>query len=222
MEKTVKLIENFCSYQGEGPDSGQAMIILRFKTCNRKCPWCDTAVKMRISAEAPYQLSDIQNTIYQKRSGILVTGGEPTVPKHIAEAAMLLNELDYPIANVETNGYGLLDLYGRVRGQKNIHFMYSPKLFHSDDLEAAIELTDKILDHDNIYIKVVFEEEMMVRNYLEYLTSVIDKSQSHKVWLMPEGVNRADLIKNSEIVFDACEKYKFNFSSRNHIIFGFV
>ena len=62
MEKSVKLIENFVSWQGEGPDSGQAMIILRFKSCNLRCPWCDTAVKMRISAEAPHSLSDIQKT----------------------------------------------------------------------------------------------------------------------------------------------------------------
>lgn len=222
MEKSVKLIENFCSYQGEGPDSGQAMIILRFKTCNRKCPWCDTAVKMRISAEAPYQLSDIQETIYKTRSGLLITGGEPTVARHILETAMLLNELEYPIANVETNGYDLISLYETVKSEKNVHFIYSPKLFHSDDLEIAMELTDRIIKHDNIFIKVVYEDEILVRNYLEYLTSIIDKSKCHKVWLMPEGVNRPDLIKNSEIVFDACEKYKFNFSSRNHIIFGFV
>jgi len=222
MDKTVTLIENFCSYQGEGPDSGQAMIILRFKTCNRKCPWCDTAVKMRISAEAPYKIQDIQKTIYETRSGLLITGGEPTVPRHIEEAAMLLNALEYPIANVETNGYDLLGLYERVHDQRNIHFIYSPKIFHSGDLEAAMELTNQILDYDNIFIKVVYEEEPLVHTYLEYLTSVIDKSKCHKVWLMPEGVTRPDLIQNSEKVFDACERYKFNFSSRNHIIFGFV
>lgn len=222
MEKTVTLIENFCSYQGEGPDSGQAMIILRFKTCNRKCSWCDTAVKMRISAEAPYKLSDIQKTIYETRSGILVTGGEPTVPKHIDEAALLLNELEYPIANVETNGFDLLGLHDRVYSQRNVHYMYSPKIFNSQDLETAIELTNRILNYDDIFIKVVYEEDSLVQNYLEYLTSMIEPYQSNKVWLMPEGVTRPDLIKNSEKVFDACEKYRFNFSSRNHIIFGFV
>lgn len=222
MEKSVKLIENFCSYQGEGPDSGQAMIILRFKTCNRKCSWCDTAVKMRISAEAPYQLSDIQDTIYRTRSGLLITGGEPTVQKHIDEAAMLLNDLDYPIANVETNGFDLLGLCDRTSIRKNVHYIYSPKIFNSNDLEIAIELTDRVIGHDNIFIKVVYEDDELVRSYLDFLTSVITKSKVQKVWLMPEGINRADLIKNSEIVFDACEKYKFNFSSRDHIIFGFI
>jgi len=58
MELEVKLIENFVSWQGEGPDSGKTMIILRFKTCDRNCSWCDTTVKMRITAEAPHKLSD--------------------------------------------------------------------------------------------------------------------------------------------------------------------
>jgi len=49
-----------------------------------------------------------------------------------------------------------------------------------------------------------------------------DLIENQKIWLMPKGTNRADLIKNAGPVFDACEKYNFNFSSRDHIIFGFV
>ena len=54
MDTEVRLIENFCSFQGEGPDVGRTMVILRFKTCNLNCPWCDTKVKMRASNEATY------------------------------------------------------------------------------------------------------------------------------------------------------------------------
>ncbi len=222
MEKVVNLIENFVSWQGEGPDSGQAMIILRFKTCNLKCPWCDTSVKMRISAEAPHSLTDIQNTIYERRAGILVTGGEPTVPKHIDEAAMLLNELIYPVANVESNGFQLEELINKTKDSHNVNFMYSPKFFTRGDFESAVEKTQALLEHPNVYIKVVYENRDVIKMYLEWLATNIKFEQSHKVWLMPEGINRTDLIRNSEDVFNACEKYKFNFSSRDHLIFGFV
>lgn len=222
MEKVVNLIENFVSWQGEGPDSGQTMIILRFKTCNLKCSWCDTSVKMRISAEAPYNIDDIQKTINDKRAGILVTGGEPTVPKHIDEAEMLLNELNYPVANVESNGYQLEKLISRIDPSKNVRFMYSPKFFSEKDLDAEIERTKNLLPYPNLFIKVVYENNDLVNEYLEWLSSHITSRHANKVWLMPEGVTRADLIRNSEKVFDACEKYKFNFSSRNHLIFGFV
>ena len=218
----VRLIENFVSWQGEGPDSGQTMIILRFKTCNLKCPWCDTQVKMRISAEAPHELSDIQSTINENKAGILVTGGEPTVSRHFDETLTLLNELDYPIANVESNGFNLEELIIKTNPSKNVHFMYSPKFFTQKDLDSAIIRTESLLPYLNLYIKVVYEDNDLVKEYLAWLSSKITIEQAKKVWLMPEGTTRVDLIRNSEEVFNACEEYKFNFSSRSHIIFGFV
>ena len=223
MPKEVRLIENFVSWQGEGPDSGRAMIILRFKTCNLKCPWCDTSVKMRISAEAPYALADIQKTIYESKAGLLITGGEPTVPKHFDEAAMLLNELDFPVANVESNGYRLEELIKIVNPNGRIKFMYSPKIFNQKDLETAIELTEKFIPITNVYFKLVYEDNPLIFEYMNYLRDNCESlSWQHRVWVMPEGVTRSDLIRNAEKVFDVCEKYKFNFSSRSHIIFGFV
>ena len=223
MSKEVKLIENFVSWQGEGPDSGRAMIILRFKSCNLKCPWCDTSVKMRISAEAPYQLSSIQESIYKSKAGLLITGGEPTVKKHFEEAAMLLNELDFPVANVESNGHKLDELIQIVNPNARIKFMYSPKIFSRADLESAKSLTEKFMPITNVYFKLVYEDNPLIMEYMDYLRDYCESlSWQHRVWVMPEGTTRVDLIRNAEKVFDVCERYKFNFSSRSHIIFGFV
>jgi len=223
MSKEVKLIENFVSWQGEGPDSGRAMIILRFKSCNLKCPWCDTSVKMRISAEAPYQLSSIQESIYKSKAGLLITGGEPTVKKHFEEAAMLLNELDFPVANVESNGHKLDELIQIVNPNARIKFMYSPKIFSRADLESAKSLTEKFMPITNLYFKLVYEDNPLIMEYMDYLRDYCESlSWQHRVWVMPEGTTRVDLIRNAEKVFDVCERYKFNFSSRSHIIFGFV
>lgn len=223
-EKNVKLIENFISYQGEGPDCGRSMIILRFKTCNLNCPWCDTAVKMRISAEAPYRLSDIQETINRTRSGILVTGGEPTVAKHIDDAALLLNDLTYPIANVESNGHNLEELIKRTQSHKNIHYIYSPKFLKRTDLADIMRKSERLLQKESVYFKIVYHGDELTDEFCVWLSSLLSDTPwlTDKVWLMPEGATRADLIRNSEKVFDACEKYKFNFSTRSHIIFGFI
>jgi len=224
MEREVKLIENFVSWQGEGPDSGKTMIILRFKTCDRKCSWCDTQVKMRVSAEASYKLSDIQQIINERAAGILVTGGEPTVGKHFAEAVMLLNELKYPIANVETNGYNIHKFIGSVEPFKPVKFIYSPKFFTPDDEKDARDTISSIAGHQNVYVKLVYEpENVFLLNFMDFLIDEFsDLIINQQIWLMPKGVNRADLIKNAGPVFDACEKYNFNFSSRTHIIYGFV
>jgi len=222
MNKEVKLIENFVSWQGEGPDSGRTVIILRFKTCNLKCPWCDTSVKMRISAEAPYKLSDIQNTILDRKAGILITGGEPTVEKHFDETVSLLNELRYPIANVESNGYHLRELISEVELSQPVKFIYSPKIFSSVDIEKSIKTLEQIKGYDRVYVKVVYDGSEYVYDFLKMLSKEEDLLWNQRIWLMPEGTNRVDLIKNSEKTFDLCEKFKFNFSSRSHVIFGFV
>lgn len=222
MSQEVRLIENFISWQGEGPDSGCRMIILRFKTCNLKCPWCDTNVKMRINAEAPYKLEDIQATINEQKAGILVTGGEPTVPRHFNETVMLLNDLDYPIANIESNGFMLYDLIGAVNPRKPVKFIYSPKVFDNADILIAKETLNQIAGNNKVYVKVVYDGNEYMSQFLEYLGTQEDLLWEQRIWLMPEGITRADLIKNSEKTFDLCEKFRFCFSSRSHIIFGFV
>lgn len=224
MKNEVRLIENFVSWQGEGPDSGKTMIILRFKTCNRNCSWCDTKVKMRISAEAPYTLSDIQKTINEKAAGLLITGGEPTVEKHIEETESLLRRLEYPCANVETNGYNIEGLIDKVELDKPVKFILSPKIFGANDGHMYREMLSRIHDHPNLYVKMVYEpENKYSMNFLKYLKNERqDMIHRQRVWLMPEGTTRANLIKNAGPVFDICEEYNFNFSSRDHIMFGFV
>lgn len=218
-ENQVKLIEFFRSFQGEGVDRGRSMIILRFKYCNKNCSFCDTSVKMRISQEGIYNLEDIQKTIDKYKCGILVTGGEPTIKKHFDETLLLLNKLNYPIANVETNGYDLLRLIPLSDPEKLINYSYSPKIFTSKDLDDEMKITEKLIKHPNVYFKVVYEDRSLVKAYLGFLGG-FDINQ--RVYLMIEGVTRADLIRNSGVVFDACENYKFNFSSRDHIIYGFI
>jgi len=224
-EKIVHLIEAFNSFQGEGPDVGKSMIILRFKYCSRvhPCPWCDTLIKMRISMEAPYKISDLQKTIYENKLGILISGGEPTFERHFDDTLNLLNELDFVTANVESNGYNLYGLIQQVKNQDKIKYMYSPKIFNEVELEDAKKLTEKFLPIPNVHFKIVYENNPLIIEYLDFLYTYYESlAWQHRVWLMPEGSTREKLIENSHAVFDACEKYNFNFSSRSHIIFGFV
>ena len=50
-EVGINLIENIITWQGEGPDCGQRMLLLRFKECDRveekrPCPWCYTCFRI--------------------------------------------------------------------------------------------------------------------------------------------------------------------------------
>jgi organic radical activating enzyme len=232
MRDEIKLIENFTSFQGEGPDSGRRMIILRFKSCNKRCPWCDTAVKMRVSAEGNYTIEEIQDQIYKDQAGIMVTGGEPTVERHFNEAVRLLTTLTYPIANVESNGYKLSELIGAVNAlqpNKPIRYIFSPKIFNDTDYDIALEFVHRVLiNNDKVIMKIVYEDRPIINDFLNEINglfSLQSRSQfmnSEKVWIMPEGATREKLIENAPKVFDICEKYNFNFSSRTHILYGFI
>jgi len=224
----VHLIENFVSWQGEGKDSGRRMIILRFKTCNKHCPWCDTTVKMRITPEATHKLKDIQDQIYQTQAGLMVTGGEPTVEKHFDEALSLLNNLIYPIANVESNGYNLSEFMNKVDSNKPVRFIYSPKVFSDSDYDEAVKTLQLLKHNPEVSIKIVYDGSLIMDDFLKEVSNTFSLSSqspfsaSEKVWIMPQGVTKEELIQNSATVFDICEKYNFNFSSRNHIIYGFI
>lgn len=216
----VKIIESFRTWQGEGPCRGISTLLLRFKTCNLSCPWCDTSVRMRVLKEMVCYLEDVQQEINKSDCGLLITGGEPTVERHFNDAFKLLNFLEYPIANMETNGYKLREFIDITDENKNIKYIYSPKIFNGNDLSWSIDLTRDILDMDNVYVKIVYEERDLIEDYLEFLTRCGINRQ--RVYLMPEGATYDQLMKNAPVVFDKCEQYQFNFSSRDHIIFGFV
>jgi hypothetical protein len=101
--------------------------------------------------------------------------------------------------------------------------MYSPKIFTLKDFEEATEKATSLLNFDNVYFKIVFERTEHIEAFCTWLSSRVQgRRAANRIWMMPEGVTRADLIRNSEDVFDACEKYKFNFSSRDHLIYDFV
>lgn len=222
----IKLIENFLSWQGEGPDSGRQMLILRFKRCNRVeegkgCYFCDTKVKMRIIELAEYSYKALQDVINRTNCGIMITGGEPTYDDQYADTLDLLRKLKYPIANVESNGYNLPKLIGEVT-KKNVKFMWSPKVFVNSDLEEAMKILEEVKDDKRVFIKAVVQDEKdKIVKFLDYL-----KAKNYEIcsrtYLMPQGKDFQELYNNSMIVFDLAEKYSFNFSSRNHLIFGFV
>jgi len=224
MEKEVHLIENMTSWQGEGVSSGQRMIILRFKRCNRiesgnGCPWCDTATKLRISQESRYKVSEIQKVINMEKAGIMITGGEPTYDNNFKETVLLLNNLEYNIANVETNGFNLIDLIKEVDKSKPVLYSYSPKIFTKKELKEEKERSKILSKYSNVYYKVVYEYRQIIHEYLKFLEEL---KIHNRVFLMPQGSTKTDLLVNAPDVFDVAEKYKFGFSSRNHIIYSFI
>ena len=233
MSDGIKLIEVINTYQGEGPDSGRQMLLLRFKECDRvahkrTCSWCDTVVKMRVKECGTYTIEEI-NELIKKSGGIMITGGEPLYDPNVEKTMDILINCQYDIVNIETNGYKLdgflRDMDLQVLSSnipKKIKVIYSPKFFDSVELDIESSRTANVINHPCVYIKlVVSKEHHLVGHYLDRVTSKMNP-RPNQIWLMPEGTTREELIHNSGTVMDMCEEFKCNFSSREHIIYGFV
>jgi len=227
----VSVIESFHSFQGEGPDCGRKMYFLRVKKCNRNCQFgsgkndgkingCDTAVRMRISTQYDLSLKEIQKEIDRFKTNLCLTGGEPSLDIYMDQTVTMLNRLKYEIANVETNGANLEDLIKRVNKNKNVKYILSPKLFNQTDVIGYKRLVELIKNNQKVYLKIVTENKPEIIQFLDWLVEI--SFDMNRVYCMVEGITRDELLSNAPFVFDMAEKYKCNFSSREHIIYGFV
>lgn len=216
----VNIIEAIITWQAEGVNTGERVLILRFKNCSRKCVWCDTALKMRNSIEMQLSFKEIQRIVSEEKCGIILTGGEPTFNDNLESSIKVINEIDCKLFNVETNGHDLIGLIEKVNPDKNVHYSLSPKLFTSEDYRLYLDIVEKIKDNPRVFIKLVYEDRPIIENFLIHLRDI--NFDNRRVFLMPEGATKDEIIRHSGMVFDAAEKYKFNFSSREHIIYGFI
>jgi hypothetical protein len=134
---------------------------------------------------------------------------------------------------VETNGYDLEKLLLEDSlFNRPIKFIYSPKIFDVSSKHTETILTNLILSHPKVYIKMPYWRDENINAYCDWLSKEMDERMSSehcdvdnfddKVWLMPLGDTMEAQKANSGIVMDACEKYSFNFSGRTHIMYDFI
>ena len=211
----IKAVEVISTIQGEGCDCGKRMLLLRFKTCNRICSYCDTIDKIKILKEEEYSLDQLQEIINDNYLGLLLTGGEITVEKHFEDSINIINNLNYPICNVETNGYQLIELIEKIDKSKNVRYMYSPKIFNRKELKAEVNRTIAFLSNNNVFIKVVYQENELINKYLEFLSMV---SINDRVFLMPEGKTKEEQFEKMEKVISFVKYMGYNFSPRFHVL----
>lgn len=214
--KKIELIECINTFQGEGPDIGSRSLLCRFKLCNKKCPWCDTALKMRVQEELEFSLNKIQKIIDEKNCGLMITGGEPTYDKNLNYTIDLLNNIQFPFASVETNGYNIVELMKNVNGFKNIKFIVSPKVFNDKDFNDFKIIFNDILKDERIFFKIVVPDV-----YDSRVVQLLDEmGYNDKTYLMPKGVTNEKLQNSYSRVLDLAEEFSVNITTRLHLMYN--
>jgi len=218
----VLITEIFESIQGEGAGIGKPCIFVRVWGCNLRCRFdgveCDTpyAVYTEKNKALDSSALDVIDRIQELTPKHIVwTGGEPTLYQDFIVDVMtgLIGEYT---CEVETNGTKVLseDLINVVDW-----FNLSLKLKSSNQLNEHydnVRVNDKAIGSfplGKTYFKFVINSK---EDFFE--VEELTKKYPFPTYLMPQGVTRDEVIKNSEAVVDMCIKYDYRFSPREHII----
>jgi len=76
--KSLPLVEEFFTLQGEGYHTGKAAYFIRIGGCDVGCSWCDSRFSWNPKLHPVVQTDDIiENVIKSCTDSVVVTGGEP-------------------------------------------------------------------------------------------------------------------------------------------------
>jgi len=221
----IKAVECMVTWQGE-VFPGKRVLLIRFKSCNRRCHYCDTQSKINNFVEGEYSLYEIQSLLTSKNLDLLITGGETTFGVNLDYTKKLLNKTTCGKKYVETNGYDLLTLYySCCIHNTNVVYIYSPKVFCNNDKWIEVSKTKeflKVIRDDELIIKIVYNEfsEPYVR---EIYNAIKDDKNIPKpnIYVIPEGKTGDKVLLSAKEAFKFADEYNLNISTRMHLVHEF-
>ncbi|MFN3603951.1 MAG: radical SAM protein [Leptonema sp. (in: bacteria)] len=214
--------------QGEGKHLGKKMLMIRLVGCNINCIDCDTKYTWQPKAWnkqkfIKYDLEKITMEIlyFKKRffvNHLLITGGEPGLwENHLYSLLSILTKENFKF-DIETSGY--FDFMKIKQFQDFVIFNISPKI---GDLTSQIQNPFDVVilnqKPKNYIIKIV-----VAKDHLREIYKKIRKLQklyhipSKKIYLMPKGTSREEMIEQSEEILEFCLENGYKFSPRLQIL----
>src|ERR1700676_3210111 len=102
----MNVMEIYRSVQGEGLLMGVPTTFVRFFACNLRCSWCDTKYSWSVREGGTWESISAQEVAERVHAlgarHVVLTGGEPTLQKELAQLAQRLKEQGHHLT-VETN-----------------------------------------------------------------------------------------------------------------------
>lgn len=235
-KKSIPLVELINTYQGEGVNCGRKMVLTRFKKCDKRCPFCDTQVKMHDITPELYSLKDI-DIMLSNSHNLMITGGEPTFDitpqgelSQFDWTCSMLKNLNFDFCDIETNGFRLINLlkmimdYNYCGTRKVINISWSPKFIKPEDYCTNINILENLieLNYKNIIIKTVISDTLPEYKKFVYDSILKYKFNPNNVYLMPLGINIDEINTSFPAVLECANDLGCNISSRLHIVHNFT
>lgn len=242
--KVLPIVELYTCIQSEGSRAGRPTVAVRTTGCTHRCyfgegGWCDSWYTSIHPEKGKYTFQDIIN-IYDENPEIkemMLTGGSPTMhPKLVNELTHFANERQITIT-IETEGSAFLETDYPIG-----LISFSPKFSNSVPVLGTTTPLGDIVDdklikthnryrlnkesiaksmtyHSDYHMKVVVNPVEDPQTWAE-IKSFLDDLQvpKNKIWIMPPGDNRQELIRVYPMVIQWCTDNMYNFTGREHII----
>lgn len=206
-ELTYPVAEIFASLQGEGYNTGQQMVFLRFGGCNLACPWCDTDYKAYERLGEREILSRLDACGVK---AVLLTGGEPFIQPELGPLLSGLKDAGYWIG-AETNGL----VAPPAEWLRHIDYLaVSPKALYADLYDDGSMLTSA----DEVRIVVDGD----VRAFCEDMRARIDAKRYYLSPCEIDGVfNICESVRLLGQLNCGRRRGKWLFSLQTHKLAGF-
>lgn len=240
--KVLPVVELYTAVQSEGSRQGYPTIVIRTTGCTHRCyfgegGWCDSWYTSIHPEKGKYTFQDIID-MYDKHPHIkemMLTGGAPTMhPKLVNELTHLANERNIFIT-IETEGSHFLNTDYPI----NL-LSISPKFSNSVPQIGVETPQGSIVDEKMVkqHNKFRLNKEAIKQSigyHLDYhIKPVLDKNLSmvseveeflrdcnipnEKVWCMPAGDTREELVESYPVVMDFVRDKGYRFTGRAHIM----
>ena len=202
----MQINEIFQGIQGEGSTIGRPALFIRLAGCNLSCDFCDSKYAMEEKGQN-WSVDKVVSLIKdspQKR--VIFTGGEPML--QVDEIDEIITRLYFNKFEIETNG----TIMNNSIVSKYLQFNISPKKGHINfDI-----LADYLRTEDSIF-KFVIEKAEDIKYWQNMVIDSINIPKD-RVYLMPEGIDKENMIDKSKNLAKECLKYGYNLSPRLQII----
>ena len=231
---SLRVVETFCSIQGEGKLTGVPSWFVRLSGCNLRCRWCDTPYASWNPEGGPSTVAEmIDRAGASGLTHAVITGGEPMIFDQLPQLCASLRQIGLHIT-IETAG----TVYPEVWTDLACDLMsISPKLANStpvDDprdpkriwqsrheqrrLNRAV-LNRLLRDFPEQQLKFVVESPADLAE-IDQLLIGLDGVEPGDVMLMPEGTEPPGSEARDWIV-RVCLERNWRYASRLHIeLFG--
>ena len=242
--KILPIVELYTCIQSEGSRAGRPTVAVRTTGCTHRCyfgegGWCDSWYTSIHPEKGKYSFQDIIN-IYDQNPEIkemMLTGGSPTMhPSIVNELTHFANErgiiitietegshfleTDYPIGLISfspkfSNSVPVLGITTPMGDTVDERFInqHNKMRLNKDSIISSMNY------HSDYHMKVVINPVEDPHTWAE-IKAFLEELEvpKNKIWIMPPGDNRQELIRIYPMVIQWCTDNKFNFTGREHII----